>query len=325
MEHVQSRPWRIAGWAAAVALGLLLVTTTVRCAADSLPLYEALFERHSVSERTGITPEGLTHVGRTVQAYFASGSDEPLSVTVAVHGVPRTLFNENEVSHMADVKALFHRVYRVQWVSAVLLLGLGLVAAWRLRRESLLVIAAWLRRGAVLTAAVILVLGLLSVVAFQQVFTLFHYIGFPQGNWAFDPRTEYLVQVFPFGFWQDITLLIGAGILLGVAVLWGAGRVLGQYGNRAPSSAAQPGGLTCLRMYPNEMEARLAEGVLHDAGIGSVVRPELGGYGLWGRNSFAPHGLWVLQQQEEQARELLLSESEEEELLLSSEEEEPRE
>ena len=214
-----------------MALGLLLVTTTVRCAAGSLPLYEALFERHSVSERTGITPEGLTHVGREVQAYFASGSDDPLSVTVDIYGVPRTLFNENEVSHMADVKALFLRVYRVQAISAVLFIALTLLAAWRLQREAFIVVASWLRRGAALTTAVILVLGLLSVVAFRQVFTIFHYIGFPQGNWVFDPRSEYLVQVFPFGFWRDITLLIGAFILLGAAVLWWVGSALRRYGS----------------------------------------------------------------------------------------------
>jgi len=233
MEGLFKEPWRIAGWVAPIALGLLLVTTTVRCAAESLPLYEALFERHSVSERTGITSEGLTHVGREVQAYFASGSDDPLLVEVEVHGVPRTLFNENEVSHMADVKGLFLRVYRVQWISAVLLVVLTLLAAWRLRRAAYLVIASWLRRGATLTGAVILVLGLLSVVAFRQVFIVFHYIGFPQGNWVFDPRTEYLVQVFPFGFWRDITLLIGVFILLGAAVLWGVGGVLRRYGSRS--------------------------------------------------------------------------------------------
>ena len=232
MERFFKEPWRIAGWVAPVALGLLLVTTTVRCAAESLLLYEALFERHSVSERTGITPEGLAHVGREVQAYFASGSDDPLLVEVEVQGVPRTLFNENEVSHMADVKALFLRVYRVQWLSAALLVALTLLAAWRLRRNAYLVIAPWLRRGAALTAGVILVLGLLSVVAFRQVFIVFHYIGFPQGNWVFDPRTEYLVQVFPFGFWRDITLLIGVFILLGTAVLWGAGGVLRRYCSR---------------------------------------------------------------------------------------------
>ena len=239
MERFFKEPWRIAGWVAPVALGLLLVTTTVRCAAESLPLYEALFERHSVSERTGITPEGLAHVGREVQAYFASSSDDPLAVEVEVHGVPRSLFNENEVSHMADVKALFLRVYRVQWMSAVLFVVLTVAAAWRLRREAYPVIASWLRRGAALTGAVILVLGLLSVVAFRQVFIVFHYIGFPQGNWVFDPRTEYLVQVFPFGFWRDITLLIGVFILLAAAVLWGVGGALRMYGSRARPSAEE--------------------------------------------------------------------------------------
>ena len=63
--------------------------------------------------------------------------------------------------------------------------------------------------------------------------------------------------------------------------------------------------LARLRIYPNELEARLAEGLLHEAGIGSVVRPELGGYGLWGQNQFTLHGLWVLDSQQEEARTVL--------------------
>ena len=186
-----------------------------------------------------------------------------------------------------------------------LLAVLTLLAAWRLRREAYRAIASWLRRGAALTAAIILVLGLLSVVAFRQVFTVFHYIGFPQGNWVFDPRTEYLVQVFPFGFWRDITLLIGAFILLGAAVLWGAGGTLRRYGSRERAGAEQPDGLTCLYTYPNELEARMAEGLLRDAGIGSVVRPAHVGYGGWGQSQFMAHGLWVLRIHEEEARALL--------------------
>lgn len=305
MGWITKEPWRIAGWVAPVALGLLLVTTTVRCAAESLPLYETLFERHAVSERTGITPEGLAHVGREVQGYFASSGNDPLSVTVRINGVPRTLFNENEVSHMADVKALFLRVYRVQWMSAAVLVALGLVAGWRLRREAFLIVASWLRRGAVLTAAVILVLGLLSVVAFQQVFTLFHYIGFPQGNWAFDPRTEYLVRVFPFGFWRDITLFIGVAVLLESAVVWlisAAGPLLARSGHPVEPD---PKGLVQVRVYPNEMEARLSEGLLLDAGIRSMVSPQHGGYARWGQDQFVPHGLWVMREEAVAALALL--------------------
>ena len=84
----------------------------------------------------------------------------------------------------------------------------------------------WARRGALIAAAVIAVLGIGSLVAFDQLFLLFHYIGFPQGNFLFDSRSDYLVRVFPFGFWRDITLLIGAMTLLEAGALYAAGLLL---------------------------------------------------------------------------------------------------
>ena len=214
--------WRVAGWVVAAALAVLLIATSVRIAANSLPLYEALFERHGVSERTGITPEGLSRVGSDIQAYFNSDA-EPLQVTAEVRGVERRLFTEAEVSHMADVKQLFRRTYRAQGTAVLLLAALTAAAIWRFRGGVYVVLAQWMRRGAVATVAFVLLVGLLSLVAFDAVFTVFHYLGFPQGNWAFDPRTSYLVQVFPLGFWQDVTMIIGAMSLLGSAALWTVG------------------------------------------------------------------------------------------------------
>lgn len=214
--------WRVIGWTAAAAIAVLLITSTVRFAANSLPLYEALFERNGVTARTGISADGLADVGRQVQEYFNSGA-EPLRVTAVVDGVERELFNADEVSHMADVKVLFRRTYRVQTAAALLLCVLTAAEVRRRRSRVYLAAAGWLRRGALLTAAIVLVLGALSVIAFDQLFTAFHYLGFPQGNWLFDPRTDYLVRVFPLGFWQDVTLIIGALALLEAAVLWTVG------------------------------------------------------------------------------------------------------
>lgn len=222
MRRISWNEWRVAGWVAAAALAVLLIATSVRIAANSLPLYEALFERHGVSERTEITPEGLSRVGSDIQAYFNS-DEEPLQVTAKVRGVERRLFTEAEVSHMADVKQLFRRTYRAQGTAALLLAALTAAAIWRFRGGVYVVLAQWMRRGAVATAVFVLLVGLLSLVAFDAVFTVFHYLGFPQGNWAFDPRTSYLVQVFPLGFWQDVTMMIGVMSLLGSAALWTVG------------------------------------------------------------------------------------------------------
>ena len=225
------RSWAVVGWLAPVALMLLLVTSNVRFAVGSLPVYEALFDRHGVAARTGITPEGLRGVGRQIQDYFASEA-EPLRVRAAVEGVERDLFGADEVSHMADVKALLRLTFSVQGASAMFLLLVTGLAAYAFRRALFETLAVWLRRGPLITGGVIATLGVAALVAFDPLFTLFHNIAFPQGNFLF-PQTADLVRVFPFGFWRDMTLLIGAMTLLETAALYGVGHLLRRVATRA--------------------------------------------------------------------------------------------
>ena len=223
-----TRTWRWVRTLSAVALALIFVTTSVRFAANSLPLYEALFDRHGVSERTGITDEGLRDVGRQVQDYF-NGDTEPLRVSAVVYGREQELFTEPEVEHMADVKQLFLRTYRAQGAAALYLIIVGVVAVATLRGRAVSELGRWLRWGAVLTTVVIVVVGVASIVAFDPVFNLFHALGFPQGNYRFDTRTSLLVQVFPFGFWRDVTLVVGAITLSQAGLAWVVGYGLGRY------------------------------------------------------------------------------------------------
>ena len=231
------RWWTVVGWLAPVALMLLLVTTNVRLTANSLAVYERLFERNQVPTRTGITTEGLRDVGRQIQDYFGS-DDEPLRVAAVVNGVERSLFGVDEASHMSDVKQLFRKTYRVQAVSALFLLIVAAAAVALHRRRSWTLLAMWLRRGAVISAVAIVVIGLASLVAFDQVFLLFHYLGFPEGNFTFNTTTDYLVRVFPIGFWADLTVLIGIMTILQAALLYAVGAVTPRLVRRRARSGA---------------------------------------------------------------------------------------
>ena len=229
--------WAVVGWLAPVALMLLLVTSNVRFAAGSLSLYDALFDRHGVSARSGITPEGLRDVGRQIQDYLGSEA-EPLRVRAEVReagaqeAVERALFGVDEVSHMADVKQLFLLTFRLQGASALFLLLVTGLAVYAFRGAVWATLAAWLRRGPLVTAGVMAVLGIAALVAFDPLFTLFHNIAFPQGNFLF-PQTADLIRVFPFEFWRDMTLLIGAMTLLEAATLYAAGLLLRRAGARS--------------------------------------------------------------------------------------------
>jgi len=57
--------------------------------------------------------------------------------------------------------------------------------------------------------------------------------------------------------------------------------------------------------FPNEMMARYWAEVLEQEGIRSVVKPLMGGYGVFGHLSFVTHGLYVLTGDEERALALL--------------------
>jgi integral membrane protein (TIGR01906 family) len=147
---------------------------------------------------------------------------------VAVGGVP--VLDEAERSHMRDVRAVIQGFGILALLAVAWLVGTAVRASSPVARSR-----AWLaaRRGTSGLVAVLVVVGVLAIVAFEAVFELFHRIVFPGGNWEFDPRTERLVQLFPEQFWSETSLIYGVvAIASALAVGWYAG-------GRARMSAAE--------------------------------------------------------------------------------------
>jgi integral membrane protein (TIGR01906 family) len=69
------------------------------------------------------------------------------------------------------------------------------------------------------------VVGVVGLVAFDQLFETFHEVFFPAGSFLFDPATDKLVQLFPFEFWDETALVVGVVIIAAaLAVAWAAAR-----------------------------------------------------------------------------------------------------
>ena len=81
-------------------------------------------------------------------------------------------------------------------------------------------LARGLMGGSVLTVVLLAVLGAVSLAGFDAVFTRFHLISFSNDLWRLDPRTDYLIRLFPEGFFLD-TMLIVAGLTVSQAMLAG--------------------------------------------------------------------------------------------------------
>jgi uncharacterized membrane protein len=90
--------------------------------------------------------------------------------------------------------------------------------------------------GAAVIGAVLV--AIVGAIAFGALFTLFHEIAFPGGNWAFDPSTQRLVQLYPLAFWQIAAAALGLLVIVIGALVWWVGRAAAR--SPAATSAAVP-------------------------------------------------------------------------------------
>jgi hypothetical protein len=124
----------------------------------------------------------------------------------------RPFYDASEAAHLRDARVLLLGLLVAGGVAGAILVA-RLIGAPDRR-------ATWsaIGRGGAAVAVGVALIGIVAAAAFGPLFELFHRVFFPGGNWAFDPRTQHLVQLYPVAFWQ-----IAAGALGAVAFVLGLG------------------------------------------------------------------------------------------------------
>lgn len=230
------------------ALGTALATAIVILALAIVPFLTPTwiaFEqaRTGAAELTGFSRGDLDAVTGEVLRDLVFGGDFVIETSAG-----ERLLNDREIGHMEDVRVVFGAFALVALVAALAVVAAYLGARrlghperfWRAVRGG----AIGLGAGVVIGAAVVLV-------AFDVAFELFHRLFFAGGTYTFDPGSERLVQLFPFTFWSETTVAVGAvALVLCAAVAVLAGRRL-----RAASSAEAPAGAPAQGSGPVGAEA----------------------------------------------------------------------
>ena len=205
-----------------VAVPVFLITGSLTWAFNSIGLYEDGFEKYRIARASGITSSDLRQVALDLRAYFNSGQ-EPLQVRARVFGQERDLFNEKEVHHMRDVKRLLWGVYGAFAAATVFLVVLTATGFAREGGDYLRTLARRALWGGVLTVALLVLFGIVASVGFDALFLLFHRVSFANDFWQLDPRTDYLVLLFPQGFWFDATMWVALRAIAGGLILAAVG------------------------------------------------------------------------------------------------------
>jgi integral membrane protein (TIGR01906 family) len=214
-----------------LALPIALVTTNIRLLANAPFVYSYSFDRYNAEDVTGLSRADLDSTASALRAYF-NNDEKTLFHPVTDGGLQVPVFNARETRHMEDVKRLFVQVDRAQEISVVYVL-LYVVAFFIWARDgNVRQLAAQCLAGLGLGTLFVGGVAIFAAFGFEAAFNRFHEVLFTNDFWQLDPARDHLVQMFPQGFWRDMTIVLGA-LSAAEALLIGAASVVYLMGSRS--------------------------------------------------------------------------------------------
>ncbi|GAC1324378.1 MAG: hypothetical protein NVSMB2_22470 [Chloroflexota bacterium] len=207
-------------------LPLLIIGTSLRALVTDRDLVLQGFRENSVARTTGLDDPQLQRIADTFVAYF-QGPPGQIQMQVTAFGQQRLLFNDREVTHMEDVQAVIQMFLKLQ-VIAIAVVAVRAILAATVERSTV-PIGRDMLISAALMVLLVIVVGVLSLVDFEALWTRFHQIAFRNDLWLLDPRTDYLIMLFPEPFWFTATIRMALSVALQTlgAILLGALLVFG--------------------------------------------------------------------------------------------------
>ncbi len=192
----------------AVCFPVILLVLAVRAVTSPLFLWVEYNRPGFPGDGYGFSTDDRMTYGSYAVDYLSNWSG-PRYLGELVNRAGEPLFKDGEVSHMADVKLVMLSAFG----AGALLALLSLIAILYLRRRSTGGVRRGLFAGSIVTLVIIIGLGVLAVLGWEQFFTEFHRIFFANGTWTFSLE-DTLIRLFPGQFWVDAGIVIGALVVL---------------------------------------------------------------------------------------------------------------
>lgn len=187
---------------------VVLLVLAIRAVASPLFLWVEYYRPGFPGDGYGFNADDRMTYGSYALDYLSNWSG-PRYLGELVNHNGEKLFKEGEVSHMADVKTVMLSAFG----AGALMIIIGIIAMIYLRKRSTGGIRRGLFAGSIVTLVLILGLGTLAALGWQQFFTDFHHVFFANGTWTF-ALDDTLIRLFPGQYWMDSGIAIGALVFI---------------------------------------------------------------------------------------------------------------
>jgi len=191
-----------------IVLPISLVTSNITYLTNSDWLYNYNWWRNDITTNTGLSIKQLNNGSEQIKNYFIN-DQKKLTLIIKDGRSQRSLYSEREISHMIDVKHIIKTVYINAIVFTFLLILTFISVVFIFRRESFDILTTSIKISSFIFGLFVIILLVASLTDFTWLFTQFHLMSFSNDLWILDPRTDYLIMMFPERFFLETTLMIG--------------------------------------------------------------------------------------------------------------------
>ncbi|MDO4466695.1 MAG: TIGR01906 family membrane protein [Bacillota bacterium] len=199
----------IFGWMTIVCI----VVFSISSIALKPSFYTSRYETYDFATTLGVSKEDLNE-SIVILLDYLKDTREDIHGTITLHGVKQETYNQREVDHMVDVKALYQNALKAGYISAV---GVVLIGSYFLIKDKKKGLA-FLCQGFLLSLACLLTflifIGIWCMYDFTAFWTWFHTIFFRNDLWLLDPRTDFMINILPEFIFSDLVFSIVMRVLM---------------------------------------------------------------------------------------------------------------
>jgi len=209
------------GYPAAICILLIIVAQSIFIPTfNVMPYFSWHYEQREIPQSIGVEKDELMRVTQELLDYMRGRRDEIYTIYAHISGQERQFFSDIEIRHMIDVRVLYDVGFLIRNISFWLLLFLILAMAFF--KVPILSTLARCSREVIVTFLILLILLIAAIaIDFDRAFVIFHLIFFNNDYWILDPRVDLLINMVPQVFFIEISMMIGALLLLFSAITVG--------------------------------------------------------------------------------------------------------
>ena len=184
-------------------------------------VYEYNWEGNNISNESNIFKDQLNEVSDQIKDYFKNDK-EKIEISLQQPGMQIfNLFNQREIDHMVDVKNLIQTTLLFEKIGTAILIICLIMLIYIEKFKKIdeiirnIIIKSFLLWGSFLS---IIIVGM--IVNFNYTFIIFHRLLFRNDLWILNPKTDFLLILFPQRFFLEIAIgILGLFFLINILVL----------------------------------------------------------------------------------------------------------